>query len=260
MHTDDSQSTAGDSRHTVVRVAVCVVAVVAVGATLLAAAGAQTTEEPAADALIVEMQENGDAAVTLTIGFDLTDTDQRTDFEAFADSEAQQQAQVDEYQSRLSRVATETSTRTDREMTVTEPTIQTRTTDGGDVGLVVLTAVWEGLAADNGDRLRLGAPFDSGFTADRTLVVRPPEQHQVVTTAPTPDTNAEQLVWDADRSLDSFEVVLGAAERSNTGGDDSGDTTNSAESGSDDASGPGFGVFAVVAAVAAAAVGLRRRV
>jgi hypothetical protein len=289
MNSSETQP-AAETGHDSVRVRQIVAyaaVLIALGAVLsVGVAGAQAdagTQEPAADAVVVELDETGDAVVTVKISFDRTVDDERSDFEAFVESEEKQQAQLDQYESRLSDIAAEVAAQTGREMSVTNPSIETRMRNDGDLGLVVLTATWEGLAASDGSQLVLGPPFDSGFNTDQTVVVRPPAQHQVVSSTPTPVDGGEQLVWNDDQSLEEFEVVVeplssdagdGTDDTSgddtsgdgtsgddtsgdDTSGDDtsgdgtsgddtSGDGTSGDDTSGDDASGPGFGVLVVL--------------
>ena len=256
--------------------ALCVVVLVTLGAPTAVAdtgTGSDTSvEEPVADAIIVDLEEGGDAVVTVTIPFDLTESDEQTDFEAFVESNEKQQEQLDQYESRLARVATELESQVDRDMAVTGSEITTQTTDGGELGLVVLEASWEGLAATDGDQLVVGPPFDSGFSAEQRLVLRPPAQHQVVATTPTPTSESDQLVWNSERTLDEFEVVIEpqdgeTADDTDEADTDSGtaDTDTATDSGDPDddrdgdATGPGFGVFVAGLGVAVLGVWLAGR-
>jgi len=278
MNLSDTQPTpeTDDRSVSVLQIAVYVAVLTSVGAVLsvaVAGAGAQTgTDEPVADAVVVDLDSEGDGALTVGIPFDLTVADEENDFQAFVESEAEQQAQLDRFESRLASVAAELETETGREMTVTDTSITTETREDGTLGLVVLTATWEGLAASNESHLVLGPPFDSGFDTDRSVVIRPPDRYQVVSTTPAPSTDADQLVWNEGQSLDGFEVVVEPErDSSNEDGDDStgddgpttGDDTTADDTGDDtsgnngsgnDGSGPGFGI--VVALLGLAALGL----
>lgn len=228
----------------------------------VAGAGAQAgADQPVADAVVVDLDSEGDGALTVGVPFDLTIEAEENDFQAFVESETEQQAQLDRFESRLASVAAEMEAETGREMTVTDTSMTTETRENGTLGLVVLTATWEGLAASNESHLVLGPPFDSGFNTDRTVVIQPPAQHQVVSTTPTPSTDADQLVWNEGQSLDGFELVVEPESDSSneggnddtsddgqtsgdgtTGGDDTAGDSASGDAGGDDASGPGFGI------------------
>jgi PGF-CTERM protein len=293
MNLSDTQSTpeTDDRSVSVLQIAVYVAVLTSVGAVLsvaVAGAGAQTgTDEPVADAVVVNLDSEGDGALTVGIPFDLTVAGEENDFQAFVESEAEQQAQLGRFESRLESVAAELESETGREMTVTDTSITTETREDGTLGLVVLTATWEGLAASNESHLVLGPPFDSGFDTDRSVVIRPPEQYQVVSTTPAPSTDAEQLVWNEGQSLDGFEVVVEPErDSSNEDGDDetgdgdpttgdddtSGDTASDDTSGDDasgddttgdasgnDGSGPGFGIVVALLGLAALGLGARKR-
>jgi PGF-CTERM protein len=258
----------------VFHVAGYVVLLVTLGAVLsVAAAGAATeasTDGPVADGIVVDLDGEGNAVVTVTVSFDLTVEGEQSDFEAFAGNEAEQQAQLDQYESRLSNVAAEVESQTGREMTVTNASISTQTRDDGDRGLVVLQAAWKGLAANDGGRLVLGAPFDGGFNADRAVAVRPPEQHRVVSTAPEPTDQGEQLLWSDDQSLDEFEVVVEPLDGTADDSDDGGESTNpdgsdgttddeQTEAAGGDGSGPGFGIVVALLGIAGLRLLARRR-
>ena len=256
----------GDNSVSLLRILVSVTAVIALGAVLsVAVAGTATeasTDGPVTDGVVVDLDGEGNAVVTVAVSFDLTVEEEKSDFEAFAGSETEQQAQLEQYESRLSNVATEVESRTGREMDVTNASISTQTSDDEERGLVVLQATWEGLAANNDGQLVLGAPFDGGFNADRMVAVRPPEQHRVVSTAPEPAREGEQLLWSDNQSLDEFEVVVEPLDETTDGTDDGGaDSPNGGDGtspdGSDDSpdgqtetggdgSGPGFGIVAAL--------------
>lgn len=261
MNGANTRQTGGRSRSTTTRVVIlAALAVLGVG---LGVAGstvaAADDDDPVTDAVIVDIDGDGDAVVSVTVPFDLTDEDEATDFEAFADSEAEQQAHRDQYETRLSSVAAEMEHQTGQETEITDTSIGVQTLDDGTVGLVVLTATWEGLAEESADRLVLGPPFDSGFETDRTVVVDPPEQHRVVSASPTPTEEGETLRWNDETALGGFELVV---ESDADAGDDTGDETagdgatndnREQETPGDDATGPGFGL--VVAALGLLSLG-----
>ncbi|WP_128225760.1 DUF7345 domain-containing protein [Halobacteriaceae archaeon SHR40] len=222
-------------------VAVCL----ALAATMVIAASGGATaqvDDPSSEAMIVSVQEDGDATVTLTVPFDLTVEEERRAYEGFRSDETRQQQLLDRYETRLSNVATETNAGADREMAVSEPEIETRTHDSAEVGVVRVTADWEQLAATDGDKVRIDAPFDSGFETDRALTIEPPETHQITAASPDPSTNDGQAVWESDQRLDGFEVTMAPTDAA----------TDS------DGTGAGFGILAAVLALAGL-LGISRR-
>ena len=222
-------------------VAVCL----ALAATMVIAASGGATaqvDDPGTESMIVSVQETGDATITLTVPFDLTVADERTAFEQFRSEETRQQRLLDRYETRLSNVVAETNVQTDREMALGTAEIETRTHDSAEVGVVRVTATWEQLAATDGDRLRIDAPFDSGFETDRRLAVEPPETHQITAVSPEPTSNDGEAVWERNRQLDGFEVTMEPTDAA----------TDS------DGSGAGFGVLAALVALAGL-LGVSRR-
>jgi len=275
MNLSDTQSETGaeHDRVSALRVVGYVAVLVTLGAVLsVTAAGAATetsTDGPVTEGVVVDLDDEGNAVVTVTVSFDLTVEDEKSDFEAFVDSDTRQQAQLEQYESRLSGIATELESQTGREMVVRNASLSTQTSDSGERGLVMLQATWEGLAANNGSRLVLGAPFDSGFNADQTVAVSPPEKHRVVSTAPDPTQEGEQLLWSDDQSLNEFEVVVEPLDGTTDNGDD-GDGTSpdggdgtaadgQTDTGGDDGSGPGFGIVAVLLGIGGLGLLARRR-
>lgn len=212
------------------------VVVAALGVTGDAAATDHTEE-----AVVVGLDESGDATLMLTVTFGLTDSEERTDFEEFRADQQRQEALLDRYESRLTVVSEAVNAETNREMRVVDPRLDSRATDDGSVGVVAVTVTWENLAAIDGDRLRLTSPFDDGFASDRTVVVEAPDEYRTVEATPEPAVSDHTATWDADRVLDGF--VLTAAPA-----DGAGDT---------DATSPGFGLLLPVVAALALAI-LRR--
>lgn len=240
------------------RVAVYVAVLMSLGATLAMTASAESqAEEPTVEtvtnAVVVDLSGDGDAVVETTVPFDLSDGEEQTRFEAFVGNEQQQQTQRAAYGSRLRNIATDLEAQTGREMRVTDVEITTRTDDGQNLGVIVLSATWEGLASAEDSQLVLQQPFDSGFDTNRTVVVRPPSEHEVVTATPTPTEAATGLVWGDEESLDGFQVVvepLSDSENDTTNRSDGSETTTDG-----DATGPGFGVVVALLAVGALGVG-----
>lgn len=214
----------------------------AVGVAMLLAAtggGVAQTEDPTTEAMVVSVEDTGDATVTLTIPFDLTVEEERAAFEGFSSDEQRQQRLLDRYEQRLSNVAAETNAQTEREMAVTDTRIASETYEDDDVGVIQVTVTWEQLAATDGDQLRLEAPFDSGFETDRTLTVESPENYEITST--TPEPSRDGAVWESGRQLDGFEVTM----------------EPTADSSADDG-GAGFGIATAVVALCGAVLASRR--
>lgn len=159
-----------------------------------------TQDRPTQPAFVVELSESGDATVTLRTTFDLT-TEQST----FEELEADASDRTERFRDRLAVVANRTANATGREMAVTNVRSETYAADG--VGVLTLTAEWDGLAAETDDGLRLREPFASGFETPRRFVVHAPDGHAVASASPEPTTeNGGRVAWAAETDLSGFTV------------------------------------------------------
>ena len=206
-------------------------------------AGAQESEtEPS---LVVEVDESGDAMVTLTMTYDLDSDEEADAFESLEGDEEAQTDTLDRFEGNMQSVADTASDRTDRSMTVTGERVAVERQ--GDVGVLMMTVEWTYLAAVDGDGLVLTEPFASGYDLDRSLTVVTPDSYAVTEATPTPDDDADDTAtWAAGTDLDGFEVVLSAD------GDDAATGADDASESDDDL--PGFGVGAALAALIGAAL------
>lgn len=219
-------------------------------ATATTSSSGDVTAHDTEEAVIVSLDDDGDARLTITVTFDLTDAEEQTAYEEFQTAENRQQQLLTQYERRVTNVASEMANRTGREMRVTEPQIDSHTSDSGDVGVVELSVTWQGLAATDGDRLRLTAPFDSGFAPDRQLIVDTPEGSQVTGASPEPAVTGDRLVWERDQSLDGFELAVESSGGTTDGEDAAADSqTSDGADGAGDETGTGFGVAAAVLAL-----------
>ncbi len=241
-------------------VALGFVALVLVSATGGAAATATTDTQQTHDgsaeppAFVVDLQENGSATVTVSYTYNLSDADRKDAFEEFRNSTDARNDFRDRFESRFRSVANNTANETDREMSVSDATLDFRTE--GDTGIVTTTVLWDGLAAVDGDQLTVTEPFASGFTTERTFHVIIPDDYIVSSVTPSADQQTDgHLTWTDGADLDGFELVTTAPEDTETATPtpdtdnvetDSDATTTEDTPGS---SGPGFGVVAVVAAI-----------
>jgi len=229
------------SRGTIGR-AILVAAILAAAAVAaLGVTGDATAANPTEEAVLVDLDESGDATLTLTVTFDLTDPEEQTDFEQFQDDRQRQAALLDRYEDRLTNVAAAVNAETDRETRVTEPRFDSRTEADETVGVAAVTVTWERLAAVDGDRLRLTSPFDGGFAPDRTVIVEAPDEYRIADATPEPTVSDRTATWGADRILDGFALTAAPAD----GADDA------------DATGPGFGLLVPVVAGAGLAIARR---
>lgn len=209
-------------------------------------AGAQQSDtEPS---LLVELDDSGDAQVTLTMTYDL-DTDEEADaFESLEGDEEAQATALDRFEGNMQSVADTASDRTDRTMAVTGQSVSADRQD--DVGVLSMTVEWTNFAATDGDDLVVTEPFASGYETDRPLTIVAPDGYQVSDATPAPDSESDgTATWDAGTDLDGFEVVLSADGDAATGADDTGDADDDL---------PGFGIGTALTALLGIALIARR--
>lgn len=215
-------------------------------------------------ALVVDLDEDGSATVTLRLTYDLTSDAERSAFEELEGSESTRRETLDRFRERMSRVANASENETGRSMAVSGGSVDLTTTDD-DVGIVRLSVEWKGLAATRGDRLVVTSPFADGYDPDRRLTVVGPEGYEVAGASPAPTSrDGTTLRWDPGTSLEGFSVTYAPAGSGGTtaGGTDDGSGTTAGGGGDGGGSGgaaPGFGVAAAVAGLLAAAAALARR-
>lgn len=175
-----------------------------------------TAQESSGERVIVDVEADGDATVTTVYVYDLTDDGDRQSFSALEDDRENLSRT---YAQRLRAVADGVADETGREMAIEDPnaSIDHR----GDVGVVRLSVTWTNLAAIEGDRLVLAAPFDDGFDSDRPLVVRAPDGEEITDTAVEPtDRSDGQATWSTERDLAGFQATMTGADAGGGGGGD----------------------------------------
>lgn len=190
------------------------------GAPAVAMTDATTTET----AFIVELEENGDATVSLTLTYDLADEHDETAFEQL---EADTSDAVDRFEHRLSRIASQAAQETDRDMRISAVDTTVRTVD--EVGVVHLSVTWSNLAAVEDDRLTVNEPFASGFSTDRPFVLVAPDGYLVSDSAPSASgIGTSSVEWDAGTDLSGFSATMTPSEMSDQESET--DDTNPVES------------------------------
>jgi len=211
-------------------------------------------QESTTPSFVVDLNEDGSAEVALTLTYDLENQEEQDAFEQLRnDSEARADAQSD-FRTRMEAVANDSEAATGREMSIEDTSIDLRTEDGGDLGVVELSVTWNGLAAVEGDRLTVTEPFASGFEPDREFTVRGPDGHEVSAATPAPGSEGKNsITYEAGTSLDGFEATFVAA--ATTAGTPTA-TEPSTPGGETDQ--PGLGVPVAVVALLGAALLARR--
>lgn len=218
-----------------------VVLLVALAGVAIGAAGSAgaATADDAQPGFVVDLDDDGDATVTLVRTYDLSDADEQAAFEDLREDEDAQTQITDRYETRLQSVAEAATVASEREMSVHSGTVDFERAD--DTGIVRLTVRWDGLAAVDGEVLTLEEPFASGFVAEQPLTVTAPAGYELTDVEPEPTDRDEQTAtWDAGTALDGFTLTASAT-------DDGADAI------------PGFGVVAAALALLGLAALLTRR-
>lgn len=226
----------------------CVLVTLVLLVTALVAATAGTTQPTnsaasfaAEPAFVVDLDADGSARVTLVITFDLTTDSEREAFEALRANETAQERRTDRFATRLQTIATRAENTTGREMAIRDSAAAFRTQN--DTGVVALLVTWDGLAAQEGDRLVLREPFAGGFDIDRPFRVIAPDSYELVTVTPEPTTRSQNsATWSADTAFEGFETTFAPAE---------GGTRTATRDGTTGVGAPGFGVGVMTLALLA---------
>lgn len=230
-------------------VVLCVVVLVSMVATAVVPVSAQsTTDDDAEGTFVADIDEDGDADLRLVTEFDLTTDSERAAFQELQSDEDRQEQLLDEYQTRMDRIATRATDDVDREIRASDPRITVETNDEETRGVVTLAVRWSSLAEVNEDKLIVEEPFASGFQFDGDFVVSGPEGYMIDGTTPEPDTvSGNTAQWSDGTDLSTFSVVLSADGSGEDGGDASGSDSQ-----------PGFGILISAVALGAVLFALRR--
>jgi len=207
---------------TVVLGGVCLLCVLVVGSGYAVAGAGDVGTGSDADysAFIVEVDQDGEAEVHVRYTFDLDDESRQAAFEELQNSESERAAFAEQFEERMAAIAADASAETDREMSVTNATVELETVE--ETGVVTVSLGWHSLAAVTDDGFALTEPFATGFESDRPLHVVFPDGYTISSASPEPDGNDEQrVVWNDGTDLTGFEVVA-TSESDDTSADDDG--------------------------------------
>lgn len=217
-------------------------------------AAAQSDEER----FLVEVDAEGDAVVSVTFAYDLDSGDEEAAFEELQENTTAQATAGERFENRLATVAADTSATVDREMSVRNASVELHR--DGDVGIVTLSVEWSNLAAVDGDRLTVTEPFASGFEPDRSFTLVVPDGHVITSTSPEPERVDEtSATWNADATLETFEVVAEAQSVDSSGGMNDSETREETPDSENVDDSPGFGVIVAVVALSIGSLFARRR-
>jgi PGF-CTERM protein len=204
--------------------------------------------DPPEPSLVIDLDETGDAQVTLTTTYDLDSEEEAAAFESLQSDEERRAEILDQFAVDLQSVADAASERTERPMVVTGEDVTTERQD--DVGVLRVTVHWTDLAAIEGDRLVVTEPFASGYETDRSLSIVVPDGFTVADATPMPDDEGDgTATWAAGTALDGFQVSMEAPD---------GEIEAGAADATDDSL-PGFGVVSAALAALVGATLVARR-
>lgn len=205
--TDRTYPSPDQLARTVRQFLVALLALAVLASVSIAPVAGATSHDDAEPSFAVELDDDGDATVTLTMTYDLTDDDDRAAFQSLEDGDADQEDALQRFASRLDDVAADVNERTDRSTSVSAAAVSTTSTD--DVGALRLSVTWSNLATEEDGALVLEEPFASGFEAEQSLTVVAPEGYEITSATPSPDASDEHsMTWDAGSDLEGFELTV----------------------------------------------------
>lgn len=183
------------------------VAALVLASTPLASVGAaQVGQQPS---FVVSVQPDGSAEMAATVTFDLGTATGTVAYQTIRDNRTVRQNLLASFRRRMHSAAANATNATGREMTVEDTTIDLRTTSGGSVGVIILSATWSGLAAVRDGKLVVNEPFGTAYEPERTFVVNWPDGYGIERVTPAPDESGDtSATWYRDRDLTGFELVL----------------------------------------------------
>lgn len=173
------------------------------------------TEVPSESAFVVALDANGSARTTLTVTFDLTTDSEREAFEALRGNTTAREQRTEHFATRMQAIAARAENESGREMQIREPAIAF--TERNETGIVALSVMWDGLAAQEGDQLVVREPFDSGFTVNRMFRIIGPDGYELTTVTPSAtERTPTAATWDAGTEFESFEATFASTEAETT--------------------------------------------
>lgn len=244
---------------------VCLVLVTALVPPAGAGTSAEEVDSSTSPSLVVTLFENGSATITLTLTYDLENNETRAAFRDLQSDENTRERLRSRFGGRMAELARETEA--DREMTTGTATIDVWQVNDS-TGAVELSVMWHGLAARTTDGgLAVSEPFASGFDPDRRFVVVAPEGYAVEVVRPPPNASTDRrVVYEPERRLSGFELVVVPEDNEDTETTENGGTQADETTTTEDQSGdgsqtetPGFGVGIAVVAVVLAVVARVKR-
>lgn len=171
-----------------------------------------TVEEvPTRDALVVALDDDGDARVMSVRAYNLSTADERDAFERLAGDEAEQRAARDAFGREMRALAGRAEERTGRSMRVRDPAILVERRNG--TGVVATSVVWENLATRHPGRLVVREPFAGGYDPGEPLLLQAPEDYTVTGASPGMDGYVDRTAtWRSNSDLGDFRAVVAPSQ------------------------------------------------
>lgn len=162
------------------------------------------------DRLIVQLDENGGAEVSLQIRFDLSDDTMQDVFNDYENDDAALEEERDSFENSMRGVADSMSENRENDVTVENVHVETVRNDDNDIGAIVFHSTWTNFAEQN-NGIVVNEPFSSGFFNDDVdvTIIGPENWYGDSTPQPTERTD-NVLTWKYGdiANSDSFEVVF----------------------------------------------------
>lgn len=208
--------------------AVCILAVI--GALALGAGPAMGQAEDGSEVentsqtIEIELEDDGDANVSVRKQFPLETPEDRQAFgqlaDEFEDGEASGELSIDVFE----RIAADAENETDREMSITDVERSVETTNS--TGTVELSFHWKGFANAEGGEIEVGDVFViegetwlPSLSADQRFTITAPENYAVDTVTPETSVSGGEFAWEGPMSFEAgeLEVILIPSDRSSGG-------------------------------------------
>lgn len=175
------------------------VVVLALALALGVGVGAAAHDEPDRDEILgIELDPGGDATVYYIESYNLSNESERAEFEAFEDNETLRQQHRDDVVAGLEDAAAGGRERTDLDMRVEDPAIETYEQDGH--GRVAVSVQWRNLAFADEERVVVTEPFAGGYAPDvnRVAIHGPPEYRRGTTQPDPARARANSSLWNPE--------------------------------------------------------------
>lgn len=212
------------------------VVVLGLAAALGAGVGTAAHDEPDRHEIVgIELAADGDATVSYTESYNLSNESERAEFEEFQDNETKRQQLRDEIVAEFEDAAAGGRERTELDMRIEDPAVETDEQDGH--GRVIVTVQWRNLAFADEERVVVTEPFAGGYTPDvnRVAMHGPPEYRRGTTRPEPARARANSSLWNPETSdFSEFHMEFVAPGAGDDGDDATGDGDDGAANGNGD--------------------------